>query len=343
MIGVLARPHSLPPAAWRRFRRLAAVALAAACASCGGDEAPTAPSPPAVQPLTLQCPAAVQGQSANGAPVSIQLPAPTTSGGVLPVTVSCAPTGTPFPVGSTRVSCTASDARGSSSSCAFDVLVAPPPLARTSFLAFGDSMTAGEITVPAAGTLDAQGFPRFTLAIVPSASYPTELLTRLRGRYVTQSAQFVVTNAGVSREWAGDGPKRFASVFASSGAQVVLLMEGANDLSALGARGVSTALIGLQTMMRQARAGGATVFIASIPPPRPGGVNTLPLALVHTLNESIRAGAPAEGAIFVDVYAAMAPDVPVLIGIDGLHPTEAGYQRIAETFFAAIRATFEGR
>ena len=30
------------------------------------------------------------------------------------------------------------------------------------------------------------------------------------------------------------------------------------------------------------------------------------------------------------------------IGIDGLHPTEAGYQRIADTFFAAIR-TFEGR
>ena len=51
----------------------------------------------------------------------------------------------------------------------------------------------------------------------------------------------------------------------------------------------------------------------------------------------IRLGAPAEGAIFVDVYAAMLPDVNTLIGVDGLHPTEAGYQRIAETFFAAIR------
>ena len=38
----------------------------------------------------------------------------------------------------------------------------------------------------------------------------------------------------------------------------------------------------------------------------------------------------------------MLPDVNTLIGVDGLHPTEAGYQRMAETFFAVIR-TFEGR
>ena len=52
-------------------------------------------------------------------------------------------------------------------------------------------------------------------------------------------AQFVVTNAGLSREWAADGPKRFPQMLAASGAQVVLLMEGANDLSALGAQGLA--------------------------------------------------------------------------------------------------------
>ena len=61
-----------------------------------------------------------------------------------------------------------------------------------------------------------------------------------------------------------------------------------------------------------------------------------------SFNTQIRLGAPLEGAIFVDVYAAMLPGVNTLIGMDGLHPTEAGYDRIAETFFAAIR-TFEGR
>jgi lysophospholipase L1-like esterase len=331
---------------WRRplAGRLAAVLLAIAAVSCGEDPptAPTGPTPPSVQPLTLTCPANVLGQSTTGAPVSVQVAAPTSGGGVLPITVSCAPSGTPFPVGTTRVSCSAADARGATAACTYNVTVAPPPLPRTAFLAFGDSMTAGEITVPTAGGLDGNGFPQFKLVLVPAESYPTELLGLLRNRYITQASQFVVTNAGQPREWAADGPKRFASVLASSGAQVVLLMEGSNDLQALGSRGINAALTGLQGMIRAARAAGAVVFVASVPPSKPGGVNTIPINLILSLNDLIRAGAPAEGATFVDVYGAMAAEATTLIGVDGLHPTEAGYLRIAETFFAAIR-TFEGR
>jgi lysophospholipase L1-like esterase len=342
MIGVLAGTFRIPRR-WRRpiGRHLAAMLVAMTAAACGED-APTAPTPPAVQPLGLTCPANVLGQSTTGAAVSIQVPTPTSSGGVLPVTVSCAPAGTAFPVGTTRVSCSAADARGATSSCTFNVTVAPPPLPRTSFLAFGDSMTAGEITVPAATGLDRNGFPQFTLVVVPSESYPTELLGLLRNRYITQASQFVVTNAGMPREWAADGPKRFGAVLTASGAQVVLLMHGTNDLQALGLRGINPAIGGLQSMTRTARAAGAVVFIASVPPSRPGGVNSVPINLVQALNDQIRIGAPAEGAIFVDVYGAMAAEASTLIGIDGLHPTEAGYLRIAETFFAAIRA-FEGR
>lgn len=335
MIDVLS-PRSFPPGP--------AFVLVAAIVSAGcGDDTPTAPTPSPIAALTLQCPANVLGQSTTGGPVSIQVPAPTASGGVLPITTSCSPAGTPFPVGTTPVACQASDARGSTASCSFSVVVAPPPLGRTNFLAFGDSMTSGEVTVPVGTGLDADGFPQFKLVIVPSEAYPTELLALLRNRYVTQAAQFVVTNAGLPREWAGDAPKRFATVFPASGAQVVLLMEGSNDLQALGSRGINPALTGLQAMTRQARAAGATVFIASVPPSKPGGLNSIPLSLIQALNEQIRAGAPGEGAIFVDVYGAMAADVNTLIGVDGLHPTEAGYQRIAETFFAAIRAAFEGR
>jgi hypothetical protein len=59
---------------WRRplVGRLAAALLAIAAVSCGEDP-PTAPSPPAVQPLTLTCPANVLGQSTTGAPVSLQV------------------------------------------------------------------------------------------------------------------------------------------------------------------------------------------------------------------------------------------------------------------------------
>ena len=342
MIGVLAGRFRILRR-WRRLivGRLVAALLALAAASCGEDT-PTTPTGPTIQPLTLTCPANVLGQSTTGAPVSIQVPPPTVTGGVFPFTVSCAPSGTPFPVGTTRVACTVTDGQTATASCSYNVVVAPPPLPRTSFLAFGDSMTSGEITVPTSGTLDANGFPQFTLVIVPSESYPTELLGLLRNRYITQAQQFVVTNAGLPREWAAEGPRRFPQVLAASGAQVVLLMEGTNDLQALGARGINPAISGLQSMTRTARAAGAVVFIASVPPSKPGGVNSVPINLIQALNDLIRGGAPAEGAIFVDVYAAMAPEVNTLIGVDGLHPTEAGYQRIAETFFAAIRA-FEGR
>lgn len=330
----------------RQSRYLALAAVVCLTAACGGDT-PTAPTGPQIQPFLIQCPADVVGQSANGAPVSLQVPAPTTSGGVLPVTVSCSPAGTPFPVGSTRVSCSASDARSAAASCTFNVNVAPPPLSRTTFLAFGDSMTEGEITVPAgtsAGAIGADGFPNFRLIIVPSESYPTKLLALLRARYFTQGQQFIVTNAGKSGEWSIDGAKRLPGVLAATRPQVVLLLAGANDLEAQpNSLGLNNATFGLQTMVRTARATGAAVFVATLPPSRPGGRLSLPPSLVQSVNDIIRAGAPVEGATLVDLHAAMAPDATTLIGIDGLHPTEAGYQRMAATFFTAIRTAFEGR
>ena len=38
---------------------------------------------------------------------------------------------------------------------------------------------------------------------------------------------------------------------------------------------------------------------------------------------------------------ALAGNVTTYIGVDGLHPNEEGYRRIAEEFFAAIRANLE--
>ena len=43
----------------------------------------------------------------------------------------------------------------------------------------------------------------------------------------------------------------------------------------------------------------------------------------------------------MDVYAAFHRDVTTLIDCDGLHPTPAGYQVIADTFFQKIRETME--
>ena len=53
--------------------------------------------------------------------------------------------------------------------------------------------------------------------------------------------------------------------------------------------------------------------------------------------------ARGENAVLVDVYAAFAPDPNRYNSADGRHPNEAGYRKIAETFFAAIQAELEVR
>jgi lysophospholipase L1-like esterase len=304
---------------------------------------PTATPPPDGTPaLTISCPAAVTAASTTGQPVGVTFPPPVTSGGRAPVQVSCTPpSGSLFPVGATSVQCTATDALTLSSSCNFSVTVAAVPrLGRTTFVAFGDSFTAGEVAIPGTAALNEQ-LPNFRLAVVPSASYPTLLTSLLRGRYTAQTIQ--MTNSGVPSEWAEDGAKRLPGVLSSTRPEVLLLLEGVNELSALGQPGVARAWAAIDTMAKEGRNRGARVFLATLPPPRPPGKGAVPLQLVLALNDRIRTTAAGEGAVLVDLYAALNVDLVRYIGVDGLHPTELGYQRIADTFFDAIRAVLEVR
>jgi lysophospholipase L1-like esterase len=59
-------------------------------------------------------------------------------------------------------------------------------------------------------------------------------------------------------------------------------------------------------------------------------------------NDGIRVLAGSQGVALVDLYAAFVGQESTLIGFDGLHPSEAGYQKIAQTFFDVIRARYEG-
>jgi lysophospholipase L1-like esterase len=55
-------------------------------------------------------------------------------------------------------------------------------------------------------------------------------------------------------------------------------------------------------------------------------------------NERVRDLARTEGATLAD----LAQEVDVsLIGVDGLHPIEAGYVRMAEVIFTLLRDEFE--
>jgi len=216
-----------------------------------------------------------------------------------------------------------------------------PTLSRTRFLAFGDSLTAGEVTVPlgtvpglrGAGVLNP---PSLRMLVVPAASYPTQLLPLLRARYPAQFPS--ITNAGVPGEYSFQGVQRLPSEMAASSPDVVLLLEGINDLP-FGNTDLPAG--SLQTMAADAKRRGAVVLLSTMMPGKPGGRNTQNVALVEELNAKIKMIAAVEGVVLVNLYDQLLPEASTLIGSDGLHPTEAGYKRMADVFFAAIQATLE--
>lgn len=345
-------PVRLPNPRVRRSTRLLAIlgalamALVSSCSSPTGPTPPpvTAPTPPmpppaTVAPLTISCPANVTLTAATS-PANVTFAAPTTTGGVPPAQVTCTrQSGSPFTAGASTVLCTAIDAASTSVSCQFSVTVnvTAPRLSRTRFLAFGDSVTAGEITSPTGVT--ASGAPNYTLIVVPTASYPAVLQGRLHSTYTTQASSIVVANAGEPNERILDGAERFPGAYDATRPEVVLLMEGVNGLPGVGPD-ISTGV--MRIMVQHAKAGGSRVFVGSMIPQVPGRPRgNTPTSELLAYNATLRLMSQQEGMVFVDLYTAMLADAATLIGSDGLHPTEAGYRRIAELFFASIRADLE--
>lgn len=206
-------------------------------------------------------------------------------------------------------------------------------LTRTRFLAFGDSLTSGEVTAPIAGS---GGISK--LVVVPTAAYPAVLQGQLQSTYPSQSADISVSNQGRGGETIFDGVIRFESVFASSRADAVLLQEGVNGLNP-GDVDASTSL--MRVMVQRAKNGGAKVFVGSMLPTISGRQRTQNATALVAYDTSLQSMCTQEGAIYVDLYNGILPQMETLIGIDGLHPTEAGYRRIADLYFAAIKAELQ--
>jgi len=97
----------------------------------------------------------------------------------------------------------------------------------------------------------------------------------------------------------------------------------------------------LRSMIRTARSSGVVVLIGTLLPERPGGFRAFAPASIVPANNQIRPMALAEGAIVVELYQAFEGRTETHLGADGLHPNDAGYTLMAETFFEAVRARFE--
>jgi lysophospholipase L1-like esterase len=203
-------------------------------------------------------------------------------------------------------------------------------------MAFGDSITHGTKSDPAS-------FLAFPLP-PPVYSYPSQLQPILASRYVGQT--LAVSNEGWPGEFIDTGLTRLPGAITDNGPEVVLLLEGANDLSASASSATTQYIAGkLRDMVRacQTRTTADRVLLANFPPQF---VGTPPgrgsgSAFVPELNSRIASVAASEGATLVDLYTPMNADLKRYIGQDGLHPTEAGFTLMAQTFAAVIQQKFE--
>lgn len=300
-------------------------------AACGG-KSPTQPPPPPEGPYTA-CPANLEIESPDGNPIPVQYGLPGASGGAPPVTVACTPaSGSTLAVGTHPVTCTATDALQRTATCTFTIRVtAPPRLTLTEFVAFGDSLTWGVFKEPV---------PQSFRSILPppSEAYPNQLEQLLRARYRLQTP--AVYNEGVGGENVDPGGiARFPSALRAHPTEVVLLMEGTNDLLGTGSDH-DAAIEGLRRMIIHAKEQNVRVLLATIPPQREGGTRDRVAKIIPGFNERIRELAASQAVPVVDVFNAL-KDKMYLISVDDLHPTAQGYVEIAKTFFDVIRRELE--
>lgn len=324
------------------FCTVIAVSISAGCSSPSSPTPQPPPPPPPPAAPTLSCEEGINRATVNPDGMTISFPTPEPRDGQTPVNVSCSPaSGSVFPIGDTTVSCTATDGLNRQAACQFRITVTrAPQLQRVRFMAFGDSITAGEVTFPVSGGL---GLTSGKQVLVPSAAYPAVLQRLLQTRYSFQADSIIVSNQGVGGERAMAARARFLSAMNSVRPDVVLLWEGHNDIPAGEDGAASTAANEVRIMAAEARTRGARVFIATPAPARPGGNKAINTFLLVDYANRMRDIAAREGAVLVDIYNLLLPDVTRYIGLDGLHPNEAGYARIAELWFDAIRNNLEVR
>jgi len=200
------------------------------------------------------------------------------------------------------------------------LLLAFPAGAQTRYLAFGDSITAGVGDPP---EVDPPGYP-----------------PRLEQLLASAGRNAVVFNRGVGGERTPEGLARIGSVIAEGG-DVLLLMEGSNDIS----RSISleTTQFNLGEMARRAQSQGLAVIQATVIPRIPRALRDADNILNQELNEAIRHQAGVQGRDLADHFEVFGqlPDLFAQYYWDSPedfvgHPNREGYDVMAETFFDTI-------
>ena len=277
----------------------------------------------------MSCPAALVREATSPQGTDVHFDAPNPTGGRPPYNVQCDPgSSSIFANGDTTVSCTATDADTAQASCGFGVTVrVSQTIKKTKFMAFGDSITDGKVSL----------VPLISLA--GPETYPYKLEQMLRQRFPTQA--ITVSNEGKSGEKTTQGEDRLPGVLDLEQPEVLLLLEGVNAVRELATSRQASAL---QHMIRDAQEHGVDVIIATVMPiseqrqkDKPGTMEK-----IRALNEEILDLADDfDLGPVVDLFTLFEAN-PHLLGADGLHPTAEGQTQIAEAFGDEIVRRYGG-
>jgi len=322
----------------RRALRIATAAALVVVAACGGKSGGPGPTPVA-QPPQITCPADVTVKSVAGPGQSVTYPDPTVANGAAPVTTTCDhASGTSFPLGTTAVRCTATDAQQRPASCSFNVTLSGFSLGAQKFETVGDSLTEGE-----------NGLPPLTFVDTPNA-YPTKLQALFDRDYPGQG--ITVINRGVNGQRAEVTRDLLANHLLRDRPDAVLIMTGYNNLTTPCAPGrANTADCGdatefvafaVRDCIREAKespVGVKFIFASTMTPPGSSGSRRIDRDAIIEVNRKIRQQVALEQAVLVDAHAVFTGHEAEYVNTDGLHLRPAGYQALADAFFAAIKAT----
>jgi len=172
--------------------------------------------------------------------------------------------------------------------------------------AFGDSITEG------VGS-DTGGYPQKLSDLLNANSKPS-----------------VVANFGVGGENTFNGVSRIDGVLTAFPANIVLIMEGTNDI--IDGLSAEATKFNLQEMITKTKAAKVTPLLSTLTPSDRSGSATL---IPEVWNPMIKTLASSNGIHLVDNYAATAPTWGALNN-DGIHPNDSGYQIIAGTWYATL-------
>lgn len=217
----------------------------------------------------------------------------------------------------------------------------------TRFLAFGDSITAGTLS----------SFDGSFLYDAPSHSYTERLRLGLNQFFPGPPGQaprtYTVINVGVPGENAanipGAGPggeSRIQREITTHRPQAVLLLEGINDMGGAGRSALDTARA-VERIVNTITANHIPVLVATMMQtyescnPNTGVCRDNARHLIVPFNEELTRRLRGRPNVhIVDLYAAFGNNPINLMGGDGLHPNEQGYQVMAEAFGQQIVAAF---